>query len=101
TATTPLHALSLHDALPISSRSALASLRPAPSSGRLRTRVAVRLRLLVRLSQGPHHVGSLVVQPLQAPRLAPGERVRGEDRKADRSEEHTSELQSRFDLVCR
>src|SRR2546422_3575121 len=93
---------------PLAPRSAPAPLRPAPGSGRLRARVAVRLRLLVRFGQGPHHVGSLVVQPLQAPRLAPGERVRGENRKADRvievadrSEEHTSELQSRLHLVCR
>src|SRR5881396_4171838 len=69
---------------PLAPRSAPAPLRPAPGSGRLRARVAVRLRLLVRFGQGPHHVGSLVVQPLQAPRLAPGERVRGENRKADR-----------------
>src|SRR2546427_4953911 len=69
---------------PLAPRSAPAPLRPAPGSGRLRARVAVRLRLLVRFGQGPHHVGSLVVQPLQAARLAPGESVRGEHRKADR-----------------
>src|SRR2546428_11278039 len=69
---------------PLAPRSAPAPLRPAPGSGRLRARVAGRLRLLVRFGQGPHHAGPLVVQPLQAPRLAPGERVRGENPKAER-----------------
>src|SRR2546426_9173300 len=53
---------------PLAPRSAPAPLRPAPGSGRLRARVAVRLRLLVRFG---------------------------------RSEEHTSELQSPCNLVCR
>src|SRR5690349_22737964 len=65
TATTEIYTLSLHDALPISSR---APRRSAPARASLRSPPA---------------------------RAAPIER------RARRSEEHTSELQSRRDLVCR
>src|SRR2546421_10857317 len=66
TAPTEIYTLSLHDALPISSR-----------SSRARWRMAVV----------PRRDG-----PPKLPRFP---------RSADRSEEHTSELQSRSDLVCR
>src|SRR5690606_41787318 len=71
TATTAIYTLSLHDALPISRRRAVAGAARVPHAG---------------------------------PRRLPGPRgalraagVRG----ARRSEEHTSELQSRENLVCR
>src|SRR3712207_8096428 len=76
TATTEIYTLSLHDALPIcsrGSRTAWARLAPTVRSG----------------------VSGL---------LAPGVFLRcdlGRKRVAERSEEHTSELQSRQDLVCR
>src|SRR2546426_12620489 len=79
----------------------------APDSRPLRARVAVRLRLLVRLGELPHHLLAPLVQSLEPPLLSFGERIRGEDRKTDgvvevaRSEEHTSELQSPCNLVCR
>src|SRR5687768_18039762 len=68
TATTEIYTLSLHDALPISSRTAR-----APTSRRPR-----RCRRLPVTMRGPV-------------------RTRG----PRRSEEHTSELQSRLHLVCR
>src|SRR3989442_14889646 len=55
----------------------------APDSRPLRARVAVRLRLLVRLGELPHHLLAPLVQSLEPPLLSFGERVRGEDRKTD------------------
>src|SRR5690242_1232285 len=55
----------------------------APDSRRLRACVAVRFRLLVCLGELPHHLLAPVVQPAQPPLLPFGERVRGEDGKAD------------------
>src|SRR5213593_985802 len=55
----------------------------APDSRPLRARVAVRLRLLVRLRELPHHLPAPIVQPLESALLPFGERVRGEDREAD------------------
>src|SRR5690349_23360177 len=72
TATTEIYTLSLHDALPISS--------PSVSTG---TSVRARSRSAPRR----------VLDPLAAPRRT--------SRMVSRSEEHTSELQSRRDLVCR
>src|SRR3712207_8196583 len=43
----------------------------------------------------------LDVRPGGGDRAAPAERTRGRVRRAARSEEHTSELQSRQYLVCR
>src|SRR5206468_12108386 len=91
-APTAIYTLSLHDALPISR-----SLR----SGRCRPgRAAVR-------GVADEHV--LVVDPVTAVDPAAHDLVRGAcasgcavgDVDAGRSEEHTSELQSRSDLVCR
>src|SRR5258706_4893218 len=74
TATTEIYTLSLHDALPISHRAA----RPRPQrAGRL---------------EPQHRAGAH--QRLRDPAAAPG-------RAGDRSEEHTSELQSLTNLVCR
>src|SRR3712207_7294263 len=69
TATTEIYTLSLHDALPISSRSPEGVCRPCEARFPGRPRLA----------------------PPSVPRRSP----------ATRSEEHTSELQSRQYLVCR
>src|SRR5437588_7080669 len=71
TATTEIYTLSLHDALPISSQ--------------IRHRSAVGRHLL------------------QTPptRMQSGSALGGGGAPGDRSEEHTSELQSHSDLVCR
>src|SRR2546422_5148750 len=74
TATTEIYTLSLHDALPISD---LQSLEDS---------------------------NDLVFDACPAARRAPGRtrfRMRPGARRAARSEEHTSELQSRLHLVCR
>src|SRR3712207_7607444 len=71
TATTEIYTLSLHDALPIS--------RPCPSAS---------------FSAGPE-VSSTKRRPRRAAAVA------ARAWKPDRSEEHTSELQSRQYLVCR
>src|SRR2546430_5686104 len=72
TATTEIYTLSLHDALPISSATATAVPRELGERGHGRAR-----RLVL-------HGGC----PFRAP-------------DPDRSEEHTSELQSQSNLVCR
>src|SRR5699024_11298921 len=74
TSTTYPFSLSLHDALPISPTA------PSPRRGRRRRRPGRAAGVSV-----PSHV-----RPDRCPR-----------RSRYRSEEHTSELQSRFDLVCR
>src|SRR5207249_8865782 len=58
-----------------------------------RQRVRGRRRL-----EAANRLGDLVVDPLLEPLL---EKVPLLQIRAERSEEHTSELQSRFDLVCR
>src|SRR3712207_6858601 len=73
TATTEIYTLSLHDALPI-----------CPDGLRLATLLA-----------NPHGMDLGALRP----RLS--EVVSTQDGKVDRSEEHTSELQSRQYLVCR
>src|SRR2546427_10443104 len=60
-----------------------ASSGSAPDSRRLRARVAVRLRLLIRLGELPHHLLAAVVQTLEPPLLPFSERVGGEDGEAD------------------
>src|SRR5437868_8786972 len=73
--TTPTYPLSLHDALPICGAAVLdAAMRPA--------------------------LGDQLSERVPG-RLAGGERIARELLLDERSEEHTSELQSRFDLVCR
>src|SRR2546422_6992811 len=77
TATTEIYTLSLHDALPISMRTATGT-----QSWGSRSMATNRV-----VTAAPQRSGS--------PRAAP---VRP---RARRSEEHTSELQSRLHLVCR
>src|SRR5207249_10061947 len=78
--TTELYTLSLHDALPISH--ARLQRLPAPEAGAVLDVDAVGARVL------RDHEQLLHARLHQVLRLL-------------RSEEHTSELQSRFDLVCR
>src|SRR5689334_25247060 len=75
TATTAIYTLSLHDALPISPRG-VTNDDPASTQGYF-------------IGTNTAAFGSLVVRRV----LNPGE--------PKRSEEHTSELQSQFHLVCR
>src|SRR3712207_7348764 len=81
TATTEIYTLSLHDALPISH-----SPRPIASPSRI---VAVTTTASVREPR------AIVNAPAMGKRSTETSRLR------DRSEEHTSELQSRQYLVCR
>src|SRR3712207_7780854 len=76
TATTEIYTLSLHDALPISSRASSDGSRPSR-----RDRAATR--------------------PRRPPASGCSRSTTGSRARASRSEEHTSELQSRQYLVCR
>src|SRR5207249_11887173 len=83
-----LHPLSLHDALPICSSTRSRRRCSAPRSS---PKVASELELVVA-DDPVREVGE---------RLAAAARAGGHIVLTGRSEEHTSELQSRFDLVCR
>src|SRR3712207_7596882 len=87
TATTEIYTLSLHDALPIWARRVRPGrpLRPADRHGQLAGRAAALVR--------PAGHGRA------ARAAAASQQVRAQ--RAGRSEEHTSELQSRQYLVCR
>src|SRR5207249_9188931 len=95
----PLPTLSLHDALPIFS---LHGIQPPDQVQHLPTRVG-EVRLC--LEELPSHVGPAMRQAERwagpAQRLVSPVTIRQHDALITRSEEHTSELQSRFDLVCR
>src|SRR2546426_11876463 len=80
TATTEIYTLSLHDALPIS---------PLPQAGLGRYQVG-------RPARGARESGRHVLPGRQGAR-----RPRARPPHALRSEEHTSELQSPCNLVCR
>src|SRR5699024_12362129 len=89
---TPLPTLSLHDALPISIPRPPAGRWPTTSSRPWRRRPRTLFTLTRQLTD-----------EVQGNAAAAG-RIGMKDRpisKGSRSEEHTSELQSRFDLVCR
>src|SRR5438067_8264940 len=79
-ATTEIYTLSLHDALPISASARAGS--------------ACRARTSTRAAASP-------IAPRATARSMPVSRSSHEAQWERRSEEHTSELQSRFDLVCR
>src|SRR5204863_9615513 len=90
TAHTAIYTLSLHDALPI--LGGRGGLRKAP--GEEREGGEVRLPRRPAIRERRHPPGPLPQQDPQGPR--------GEvPPRGHRSEEHTSELQSRRDLVCR
>src|SRR5207249_10589457 len=88
------HTPSLHDALPIyrsGQRRRCDESRPVTSSR-------------VQSARGPtaHALRARRMSPEDVARRATDRLRRGRGRhRQDRSEEHTSELQSRFDLVCR
>src|SRR5207249_10393186 len=93
-----LHTLSLHDALPICpmSSSTAPSLRPGPKIY-LRKKIA---RLPAKLAKRELNSSSAASSGTAIIRI--DRRCRGNfSCVMKRSEEHTSELQSRFDLVCR
>src|SRR3712207_8996548 len=86
TATTEIYTLSLHDALPIFSVTLLLKsliIWPEKCSENERQSEKARLTSAISFLQGP---GCLLIQV---------------SNQAQRSEEHTSELQSRQYLVCR
>src|SRR5437868_10453408 len=90
--TTDIYTLSLHDALPISSRrrgNSNARTAPPPPSGSPASAPAPPARRTPPAAR--------TARPGRASASAPGTGPAS----ACRSEEHTSELQSRFDLVCR
>src|SRR5690606_41408261 len=82
-AATDLYALSLHDALPILKPWVMSWAMPRPAT--MRTSVAM-IGWMSRIATRT---------PFQRPHRSPTARA------ATRSEEHTSELQSRENLVCR
>src|SRR5690606_39645145 len=89
-ATTQISTLSLHDALPISH---------AQDDAAIET-LEVTMQLLREGATVPDAVTRIELPP--AVRDAAAENAaRGPDRANARSEEHTSELQSRENLVCR
>src|SRR5207249_6254877 len=97
TSPSPSSPLSLHDALPISLRSRRsASHRPSRSRSSASLSPTRRTRVHAAMEFDRYTIALLILRP-DAPDL-------DEEAAAalqDRSEEHTSELQSRFDLVCR
>src|SRR5207249_12085414 len=96
----PLHPLSLHDALPIysSTRPAL----PCTAGTRPNSTALPSVSAPSSHSTGPSSAISAVRGKYDAPQPS-GFRWPGWASAScvTRSEEHTSELQSRFDLVCR
>src|SRR3712207_8214133 len=92
TATTEIYTLSLHDALPIS-----AFLNSGKSRRFRRGNSAIVRVRTIRLAGIPTSGRRLPIVSPTACAISSGCRTRG----AERSEEHTSELQSRQYLVCR
>src|SRR5207247_9606929 len=95
TATTHISTLSLHDALPISTVAGV----PRP---RLRRRFAGRVASLGGSLRRARRVSHLLLRRSDVRGDVGCPRRRAlRARRISRSEEHTSELQSRVDLVCR
>src|SRR5690606_41759475 len=99
TACSEIYTLSLHDALPISSG-------PAASSRSTRwrdtaTRVAAAVSSLVTDAQGKERRVSPCVSRVPAASVTTTACGKSGRASWSRSEEHTSELQSRENLVCR
>src|SRR5438094_4430854 len=89
--TSDIYTLSLHDAFPISLESALRK-----NSCQQRGVQSLQFECTFNLDDGPQ---SLIVVP-EAGQKVPHKKAEIE-MLAARSEEHTSELQSPYDLVCR
>src|SRR5207249_10186644 len=98
---TTIYTLSLHDALPISRTVEFLSLTAARGA-QLRATVSsfgpLLLAKVLGLNDTQTSVLSLVFKFCDDQKLP---LIDFADLRAVRSEEHTSELQSRFDLVCR
>src|SRR5207249_9773043 len=90
--TSHLHTLSLHDALPISLHEDELEYQEGWKERRARLERQFRVSppLTFGNGNGNGHQGARAAKA-----------GRGAGRADERSEEHTSELQSRFDLVCR
>src|SRR5207248_10431367 len=86
THTTEIYTLSLHDALPILERTKMRTLCTMPSS-------TERTCITLAPSEASSSISSYAIRSSR--------RARGTTRGSERSEEHTSELQSPYDLVCR
>src|SRR5207247_7864539 len=89
---TPIYTLSLHDALPISPDRETVG-RTGAQQPRVVPSIAGELRRSRSVHDAKGHVGRVPRPGLQL--------HRARDEVEVRSEEHTSELQSRVDLVCR
>src|SRR5207248_11491778 len=95
TSTTPLYTLSLHDALPISFTTDL--IQKEPDQGLPAT---LRTEVAFVYDEDALYVGARMFSDTSADIETVMTR-RDESGVAERSEEHTSELQSPYDLVCR
>src|SRR5699024_12790896 len=87
TSTNDIYTLSLHDALPISPE-----IKNGWSLVKIKGFGIVHSEIFTRQGKSPS---------VKFPRILGIECVGIIEKTTDRSEEHTSELQSRFDLVCR
>src|SRR2546430_16796458 len=87
TATTEIYTLSLHDALPICAPEGLWPCPTQPGRRRSRPSVSSDLSSASDLPQATH-----TIVPARSPES---------EEAGERSEEHTSELQSQSNLVCR
>src|SRR5207249_8245327 len=87
--------LSLHDALPI-----FLHVTSAPTRGQEAVVQDADLPLVLRIDEGPPACDILLEEIVAIANRVTIEELRHE-LELLRSEEHTSELQSRFDLVCR
>src|SRR5437868_12158482 len=95
-APTEIYTLSLHDALPIFAL--------PRGRGEARLQPGRRAQVCRPARRGGQALRGVAQARVRGPRRGPDrerlQRARDDPRRA-RSEEHTSELQSRFDLVCR
>src|SRR5206468_12826310 len=97
--TTPTHTLSLHDALPIYEAPDRGHAADARARDRAEELAGGDRSERQRAAHAADHRGDPRHQAPGDPALAHD--LAREDEERDRSEEHTSELQSRSDLVCR
>src|SRR5699024_12616726 len=93
--TAPLYTLSLHDALPISSTDQNKSRWPTANWWNLLLSNVEELQLTIKKEPKSIEDMTAWVDRQISPTIAAIMKAQ------ERSEEHTSELQSRFDLVCR
>src|SRR5690606_40766692 len=89
-----IHTLSLHDALPISKPASHRKVRWAPASES--ETIACSSRIM-RPTASSSELSRVAVKTVSSP----SDKARSSMKSIGRSEEHTSELQSRENLVCR